>query len=115
MPILVSTPIRQRSRRRGTRSGRRTRALGEEDRDNWLKTGILRILLSGDIVYDGPLILDAYHSDIADYDASMERLDRLPVNVVHGGHFPSFGRERFKAVIEDYRQGRRKAGCHLAS
>jgi glyoxylase-like metal-dependent hydrolase (beta-lactamase superfamily II) len=76
------------------------------------KTGIL---LSGDIVYDGPLILDAYHSDIRDYDASMERLDRLPVNVVHGGHFPSFGRERFKAVIQEYREGRRKGGCHLAS
>ena len=76
------------------------------------KTGIL---LSGDIVYDGPLILDAYHSDIQDYDTSMDRLDRLPVNVVHGGHFPSFGRERLKAVIEAYRQGRRKAGCHLAS
>jgi len=28
-------------------------------------------LLSGDIVYDGPLILDAYHSDLRDYDASM--------------------------------------------
>jgi glyoxylase-like metal-dependent hydrolase (beta-lactamase superfamily II) len=76
------------------------------------KTGIL---LSGDIVYDGPLILDAYHSDIRDYDASMDRLERLPVNVVHGGHFPSFGRERLKAVIDAYRQGRRKAGCHLAS
>jgi hypothetical protein len=24
------------------------------------------------------------------------------VTVVHGGHFPSFGRERFKALIDSY-------------
>jgi glyoxylase-like metal-dependent hydrolase (beta-lactamase superfamily II) len=74
------------------------------------KTGIL---LSGDIVYDGPLILDTYHADLSDYDASMERLDRLPVDIVHGGHFPSFGRERLTKLIEEYREGRRQAGCHL--
>ena len=74
------------------------------------KTGIL---LSGDIVYDGPLILDTYHADLADYDASMERLDRLPVQTVHGGHFPSFGRERLRTLIQEYREGRRKSGCHL--
>jgi glyoxylase-like metal-dependent hydrolase (beta-lactamase superfamily II) len=39
------------------------------------KTGIL---LSGDIVYDGPLILDAYHSDLRDYDASMEGWSGFP-------------------------------------
>jgi len=75
------------------------------------KTGIL---LSGDIVYDGPLILDTYHADLADYDASMERLDRLPVEIVHGGHFPSFGRQRLRSLIQEYREGRRKPGCHLA-
>jgi glyoxylase-like metal-dependent hydrolase (beta-lactamase superfamily II) len=57
------------------------------------------ILFSGDIVYDGPLIEDAYHSNIADYVASMERLVDLPVNVVHGGHFPSFGRDRYREII----------------
>ena len=75
------------------------------------KTGIL---LSGDIIYDGPLILDTYHADLADYDASMERLDRLPVEIVHGGHFPSFGRQRFRSLIREYQEGRRKPGCHLA-
>lgn len=73
------------------------------------------ILLSGDIIYDGPLILDTYHADLGDYDASVERLAGLPVNIVHGGHFPSFGRARFKTVIAEYRAGRRKAGCILAS
>jgi glyoxylase-like metal-dependent hydrolase (beta-lactamase superfamily II) len=57
------------------------------------------ILFSGDIVYDGPLIEDAYHSNIDDYMASMERLLRLPVRIVHGGHFPSFSGERYRDII----------------
>jgi glyoxylase-like metal-dependent hydrolase (beta-lactamase superfamily II) len=60
------------------------------------------ILFSGDTVYDGRLIDDAYHSDIDDYLRSMERLRRLPVRVVHGGHFASFGRERFIELIDAY-------------
>jgi len=75
------------------------------------KTGTL---LSGDIVYDGPLILDTYHADLADYDASMERLAKLPVTMVHGGHFPSFGRQRLAELIAEYRAGRHQAGCHLS-
>jgi len=75
------------------------------------KTGTL---LSGDIVYDGPLILDTYHADLADYDASMERLAKLPVTMVHGGHFPSFGRQRLAELIAEYRDGRHQTGCHLS-
>jgi len=60
------------------------------------------ILISGDIVYDGPLIEDTYHSDPADYIASMRRLLELPVRVVHGGHFPSFSGERLRAIIRDW-------------
>ncbi len=74
------------------------------------KTGTL---LSGDIVYDGPLILDTYHADLADYDASMERLATFPATIIHGGHFPSFGRARLGELIAEYREGRRQAGCHL--
>jgi glyoxylase-like metal-dependent hydrolase (beta-lactamase superfamily II) len=58
------------------------------------------ILFSGDIVYDGPLVEDAYHSDIGDYIASMERLLRLPVRVVHGGHFPSYDGARHRTIIK---------------
>lgn len=71
------------------------------------------ILISGDIIYDGPLIDDTYHADLADYLRSLERLAALPVSVVHGGHFPSFGRTRLGQLIESYREGRRKPGCHL--
>jgi len=60
------------------------------------------ILFSGDTVYDGPLIDDAYHSHIDDYIRSMERLRTLPVRTVHGGHFASFGRARFIELIDGY-------------
>jgi glyoxylase-like metal-dependent hydrolase (beta-lactamase superfamily II) len=69
------------------------------------------ILFSGDTVYDGPLIDDFHHSIVADYLASMERLRRIPVRVVHAGHFDSFGRDRFQALIDEYGAGKRAAGC----
>ena len=73
------------------------------------------MFLSGDIIYDGPLIDDAYHSNPEDYVRSLERLRALKVSVVHGGHFPSFGRVRLSELIDEYLEGRRRAGCHLAS
>jgi glyoxylase-like metal-dependent hydrolase (beta-lactamase superfamily II) len=60
------------------------------------------ILFSGDAVYDGPLIDDAYHSDVPAYIASMERILDLPVRVVHGGHFPSFDGSRYRELIRAY-------------
>ncbi|MBM3520863.1 MAG: MBL fold metallo-hydrolase, partial [Alphaproteobacteria bacterium] len=72
------------------------------------------ILLSGDIIYDGPLIDDTYHSNIAVYVATFERLRNLAVSVVHGGHFPSFGAVRYRQIIDEYLAGTRRAGCHLA-
>ena len=66
------------------------------------------ILFSGDILYDGPLIEDTYHSDIGDYIASMERLLTLPVRQVHGGHFPSFGGERYRQLIRDWLDEKKK-------
>ena len=50
------------------------------------------ILFSGDTVYDGPLIDDAYHSDRDAYAVTMERIHDLPVRVVHGGHLSEFRR-----------------------
>ena len=58
------------------------------------------ILFSGDTVYDGPLVNDAFHSDVDAYIASMKRILELPVRVVHGGHFPSFGGTRYHALIK---------------
>ena len=60
------------------------------------------ILFSGDTVYDGPLIDDAYHSDVGLYVASMKRILDLPVRVVHGGHFPSFDGRRYRELARAY-------------
>jgi len=69
------------------------------------------VLFSGDAVYDGPLVDDAYHSDRDAYQGSLRTMRALPVTVVHGGHFASFGRERFVTLIDDYLAGRRVPGC----
>lgn len=60
------------------------------------------MLISGDIVYDGPLIEATGAAEQADYIASMERLLRLPVRVVHGGHFASYSGERHQAIIRGW-------------
>jgi glyoxylase-like metal-dependent hydrolase (beta-lactamase superfamily II) len=59
-------------------------------------------LFSGDAIYDGPLIGNLPHSDVADYVATLERLKTLPVSVVHAGHDPSFGAERLRQIAEQY-------------
>jgi glyoxylase-like metal-dependent hydrolase (beta-lactamase superfamily II) len=69
------------------------------------------ILFSGDVVYDGELLDNAYHSNVDHYLASMERLRKIPARVVHAGHFASFGRTRLLALIDDYVAGRRMSGC----
>jgi glyoxylase-like metal-dependent hydrolase (beta-lactamase superfamily II) len=66
------------------------------------------ILFSGDIVYDGPLIEDTYHADADDYHRSMVRLYDLPVRIVHGGHFPSYGGERHRRIIKDWLEAHEK-------
>ena len=71
-----------------------------------LLEGASGILFSGDVVYDGPLIEDTYHADAADYVRSMERLLTLPVRVVHGGHFASYGQERHRRIIRDWLQSK---------
>ena len=59
-------------------------------------------LFSGDAMYDGPLLGEMSDSDIGDYCRTMERLIELPVNVVHGGHDPSFGRDRMREIARAY-------------
>ena len=61
-----------------------------------------QILFTGDIVYDGLLIEDVYHSNEADYFNSMKRLFDLPVRIVHGGHFPSYGGVRHREIIRSW-------------
>lgn len=61
-----------------------------------------RTLFSGDVIYDGPLIEDAYHSDLTQYRQSLEHLLTLPVQAVHGGHFPSFSGQRLTDLILEW-------------
>jgi glyoxylase-like metal-dependent hydrolase (beta-lactamase superfamily II) len=64
-------------------------------------------------VYDGPLVDDAYHSNRADYAETMAKLGELPARVVHGGHYPSFGRDRLRELIDEYLRGLRVSGCPI--
>jgi glyoxylase-like metal-dependent hydrolase (beta-lactamase superfamily II) len=59
-------------------------------------------LFSGDAIYDGPLFDFLPESSIPDYVATMRKLRAVPVSVVHGGHDPSFGRERMIEIIDEY-------------
>lgn len=60
------------------------------------------ILFAGDIVYDGPLVEETYHSNAKDYYASMVRLLDLPVRAVHAGHFQSYDGNRHKQIIRSW-------------
>jgi len=60
------------------------------------------ILFSGDAVYDGPLLDELDGSDLEAYCDTMRRLRTLPVTTVHGGHEPSFGRERLVEMCDAY-------------
>ncbi|MEM6526652.1 MAG: MBL fold metallo-hydrolase [Chloroflexota bacterium] len=60
------------------------------------------VLIAGDIVYDGELVEDTYHSDMDDYIASMKRLLDIPAKIVHGGHFDSFDGDRMREIITEW-------------
>jgi glyoxylase-like metal-dependent hydrolase (beta-lactamase superfamily II) len=62
-------------------------------------------LFSGDAIYDGPLLDCLPDSDREAYARTLERLITLPVEVVHGGHDPSFGRERLIELCRGYLDG----------
>lgn len=41
-------------------------------------------------------------ADVAAYVRTMRRLREPPVEIVHGGHDPSFGRTRLVEIVDDY-------------
>ena len=69
-----------------------------------------RTLFSGDVIYDGGLIDNAWHSDPEAYGHSLRRLKEIPVEVVHAGHDESFGRERLHELIDEYLSGGLRLG-----
>ncbi len=60
------------------------------------------ILFSGDVIYDGPLAYEAYHTEMEEYIRSMRRILSLPVTQVHGGHFDSFGGDRMREIAQAF-------------
>ena len=62
-------------------------------------------LFSGDAVYDAQLLDELPGSDKVVYRKTMERLLELPVQVVHGGHEKSFGRDRLREIVTAYLEG----------
>ncbi|TNC47628.1 MBL fold metallo-hydrolase [Rubellimicrobium rubrum] len=60
------------------------------------------ILFAADAIYDGPLIYDGPGMSVAAYRDTFAKLRALPVTTIHGGHDPSFGRERMLAIIDAY-------------
>ncbi len=68
------------------------------------------VLFSGDALYDGPLLDGLHHSSIPDYIRTMRRLREVPARVVHAGHNDSFGRDRLRAIADDYVRAHEKAG-----
>jgi glyoxylase-like metal-dependent hydrolase (beta-lactamase superfamily II) len=66
-------------------------------------------LIAGDAVYDGVLVDDIPGADIGDYRRTMQRLLRLPVRIVHGGHNRSFGGDRLRQIAEAYLASRPEA------
>jgi glyoxylase-like metal-dependent hydrolase (beta-lactamase superfamily II) len=74
-----------------------------------------RLLFSGDVVYDGDLLDELPGSHIPTYIKTYERLQHLPVEVVHPGHYASFGPERFQHILGEYLEAKRKPGCPAES
>ena len=59
-------------------------------------------LFSGDAIYDGPLLDEIDGAHIPTYVRTMKRLRNLPVEIVHAGHDPSFGRARLIELVDAY-------------
>ncbi len=67
-------------------------------------------LFSGDVIYDGDLLDNLYHSVPEQLQESLSRLKELPVDTIHGGHFDSFGHARMISIIDEYMAGGRRIG-----
>ena len=72
-------------------------------------------LLSGDVITQGKLLDELYHSDSDDYLASLERIRELKLDIVLPGHYETFGRAEFVKLVDDYIEGKRRAECPLST
>jgi len=68
------------------------------------------VLLTGDMVYDGPLLDRLEGSDVDDYAASMRRLRNLPISVALPGHEQVLAPDDFRRIVDDYLMSRVDGG-----
>lgn len=68
-----------------------------------------KTLFSGDVLYDGELLDNLYHSDPELYRETLARLKEIPAETYHCGHYASFGRHKALQLIDDY-MAHRSAG-----
>jgi len=62
------------------------------------------ILFTGDTVYNGSIGgFVTKQTDPIKFKKSIEILEKLPVKVIHSGHYDSFGPDRFIEIIEEYK------------
>ena len=59
-------------------------------------------LFSGDAIYDGPLLDEFPECNVTDYLKTMQKLIDLPIQLVHGGHDPSFNRAKLIEIAQNY-------------
>lgn len=59
-------------------------------------------LFGADAVYDGPLLYDGPGMSLTDYAETLRRVRDLPVQLVHGGHDPAFGKARLDEIVGHY-------------
>ena len=61
-----------------------------------------RILISGDLLYEGTLLDHCHGSDRLAYQESLKRIRRLDVHTVLPGHGTPFDGTRFRELIDEY-------------
>jgi glyoxylase-like metal-dependent hydrolase (beta-lactamase superfamily II) len=61
-----------------------------------------RLLIAGDVIYDGPLVDNLHHSDKAAYRRSLWKLMEMDIDLVLAGHMAPFDGVRLQSLIADY-------------
>jgi glyoxylase-like metal-dependent hydrolase (beta-lactamase superfamily II) len=68
-------------------------------------------LISGDVITQGKLLDELYHSDSDAYVDSLGRIRNLSVDIVLPGHYEPFGRQRFVELIDNYVATKKRPMC----
>jgi len=69
----------------------------------------IKTLFTGDVIYDGKIYDQLYHSDVETYLETMARLKEVPAEVFHCGHYGSFGKQRLIELVDTYVSSKSKS------